>query len=809
MSRQTEILPSTSCRSCPLWKPCKHPNIGPSGPKTSKVLFVGDYPGPNEDRIGEAFIGKEGRELDAGLIYAGLNREEILITNTCRCYPILNSDVKPKGAQISKCVNKHLIPLIKEVKPKLIVTLGAIALEAITGLTGIMKRQNVPIKSTRFNCKVLPLLHPARVVRNGDIDRKSFRRGLRSIKHFLETDESYYDYGEYKVLESIDEILEIYEYIKESGVLCFDIEATDLKFRLPETRMTALGLAVKERESFLIPFDGRWSEQELDVIFDNLKPIMASEDIKKIGQNIKFDSQFIEYQFGVRVNGWHSDTMLANFLLDERKGKHNLSDMTWKYLPELAGYDDEVKIAGGAHKVEGGNTLYTYCMADVDATFRLHNLFKRMLKKEEQWWFYQNVMIPAARVLSDMEYIGVKFDREHLEELQITYESMLRKIDAKMREDAGVLATERKFKEAFKPRGKLHTSYLLFDYYKLPVLGRTKKKNPSTNKDIIIKYAEVFKNPYCTLLQHYRVLDKMKSTYIDGILDKLPYDNVVHPSFRLENTTTGRTSSDSPNMQNLPRDKNFKNIVMARNGYYLLGADFAQAEIRVAAMVSGDDNLIALCNDIDKDFHKLMGAAGFRIPYEDVTKEIRQKAKSLSFGIIYLMGAKALAKTIGATEEEARRIIADLFTTYPILRAWINSTIRLVQKQQYVVSPFGRRRRFPKYYEHTEDWQRAAEEREAVNSIIQATSSDLMLITARRVADRLRGMLSHMLIEVHDSIFVEAHESEIEICVQIFKEEVPGCTKGLPWAERVIMKGDLEIGKKWGEMIEYDKWIRG
>ena len=216
-------------------------------------------------------------------------------------------------------------------------------------------------------------------------------------------------------------------------------------------------------------------------------------------------------------------------------------------------------------------------------------------------------------------------------------------------------------------------------------------------------------------------------------------------------------------------------------------------------MISNDKKLIQVCNDMSKDFHTYIASVAFKIPYKEVTKENRQAAKGISFGILYGMGPAALGGIINSTKEEAQRLINEYFNAYRTLKDWIDYTIQLIRTQNYVVSPFGRRRRFPDY-RFLEDGQKAAAEREGVNAIIQVTSSDLLLITMTRVFNRLKGFKSTPIIEVHDSIIVDTAEEEIEMVGEILKEEVAGCTKGFSWAERVVMFGELEIGKSWGSL---------
>jgi len=231
----------------------------------------------------------------------------------------------------------------------------------------------------------------------------------------------------------------------------------------------------------------------------------------------------------------------------------------------------------------------------------------------------------------------------------------------------------------------------------------------------------------------------------------------------------------------------------------LFVVDFPQSEIRVAAMISNDKKLQQVCNDLSKDFHTYIASVAFRIPYDKVTKEDRQAAKGISFGILYGMGAAALSKTINTSKEEAQGLIYEYFDAYRTLKQWIDSTIRLIKTQGYVVSPFGRRRRFPDY-KYLDEAGRARAEREGVNAIIQVTSSDLLLITMTRVFNRLKELESTPIIEVHDSIIIDTAKGEIEVVGEILKEEVAGCTKGFPWAERVVMFGELELGKSWGEL---------
>lgn len=803
MTEQTSLFSVdgyTDCKACSLYKSCKSPNIKPAGPDTSPILLIGEAPGHEEDIANSPFIGRSGEELNNALRAAGLSRDSILITNTCRCYPKQNSNKKPSNQQWKKCVKTHLLPLISRVRPKIIVTVGGYALEALTGLKGIMHRQNVAFKSLRYNCLILPVIHPAKILRGGnEDDRKSFIEGICKIRKLLKTGEPEFDYGDYHTISDLAKLDSLYRYVQDRKYFCFDIECLSLDIRNKENKLTSFSFAVQERESFILPFLDM-EDRDKTYAIKWLRSILQDKTINKIAQNMKFDSGYMKGQFGIDTENWHSDTMLAHFLLDETKKRHGLSSMTWKYIPRLGGYDSTVEASGGAGHVVDGNILYQYNAADVDATFRLHNIFMRMLGRENQLFLYHNILMPAARELFNMEFYGVKFDKEYIEKLNSKYLETLTKMEFKMNSLEGVKKTVEKFNTDFNPRSKTMIQHLLFDYYKLPVLSRTEKaKEPQVNKDNIKIYAEKHKNPYCILLSHYRRIDKLRSTYLEGMLKIIPEDEIIHPEFHLHMTATGRSSSDSPNLQNIPRQKDIKSMITAREGCQLLAVDFAQAEVRVSAMVSGDEKLIAVCNDVKKDFHTNMASVAFNVPYDKVTADQRQAAKSVSFGVLYGIGPLALSKQIGKSKEQAQKIIDDYFQTYLTLTEWIYETKHFLRKNHYVTSPFGRRRRFPDFFRY-EDSERAEAEREAVNAIIQSTSSDFMLITLVRISERLREMKSKPCIEVHDSVIINLFPDEFDQVSAIVKEEVGNCTSGFDWAERVTMRGDLEIGYRWGEV---------
>ena len=606
-----EFVEPSTCTACDLHDKCRSPNIKPLGPLDADIILVGEAPGKTEDAIGEPFCGPAGEELDRALAFAGISRSDVLITNVCRCFP----NGTPKQRHINKCVKTHLDPLLRSLTPRLIVTLGGVALKAVTGLEGITQRQNVAVKSHRYNCTVLPVIHPASILHSGGKTRAKFREGISLIRNLLASDTPQYDYGNYTVVNSVAELTPICRKILKAGVMGFDIEATGLKFRDADVRLTALGFAYRERESFIIsPSSPEWTD-----MLGMVAELLSNSSIRKIGQNMKFDSQFLKYKFGIEVANWYMDTMLAHFLLDERPRTHSLSQMCWEYLPGLAGYDSYMKMLGGAHRCTSESELLTYCMADVDATMRLASIFRQLLKEENQWWFFSTVLMPAAKILSDMEYRGVMFDREYMEELDRLFTKRKLLLESKMKGVSGVVYVEKETGAKFNPRSRIHLEKLLLEYYRLPKLGETKKGNVSLDKTVIERYANEYDNVYCRYLTKYRALDKLHSTYIIGLLKKMDEDGIIYPEFHLEVTETGRTSSDNPNMQNIPRDPAIKNIVRARPGYILAAMDFPQAEIRVAAMVSGDENLIKVCNDSTKDFHTSMASEGFGVPYDKVT----------------------------------------------------------------------------------------------------------------------------------------------------------------------------------------------
>jgi len=351
--------------------------------------------------------------------------------------------------------------------------------------------------------------------------------------------------------------------------------------------------------------------------------------------------------------------------------------------------------------------------------------------------------------------------------------------------------------------------WLLLEYFKLPVIKTTKKETPSIGKGEMKRYAEQFKNPYCLVMEKYRSLQNIRDNFLSGIAPKLD-NGIAHTKYSLHATTTGRPNSKDPNLLNIPRLKEIKKCIIARPGYKFIQADLSQIEVRVAAVIYYDQNLIDICNTEGKDFHCLIASKANNISYDKFYteyiagnkkfKEMRQAAKGLTFGVLYQEGSQKLAYELNISEEKAEKFIEDYFKGFPDLKDNIEKQKQFVIENGYVSTYFNFRRYFK--YHGKEDHETL---RQAVNTPIQGTAWNilqLILIEIDKLLEQL-NFRSRLVAQVYDSVVVESPDEEIAEVVHLIKNIVRNVNKPYEKLNHVMLDTDIEVGKDLGNLSNY------
>ena len=806
------------CRNCSLWEHAKSNCIEGRGSITPTVLFVGQNPGVDEDEAGRVFIGESGQLLQD--LIDKYKISNYYITNAVKCHSPMNRT--PNRTEIKACF-LYLFEEIQRLKPKIIVPLGNVALQAILGVTGIHSYRHRVMRSDTYGCDVMPTLHPAAVLRNPDhieLLHKDFMKLRDYLAAEVEAEKrERIEFGKVVVVQTKPHINSVYKKILKKGIMFWDCETNGEDVYIPEKlEVTSISICCENQVAYVFPMT-EYSEELEEYFIEIMRKLLENPNVKKCAQNINFDAKVMLNKYGIRTVNWWFDTMIAHYLIKPVRGTHNLHAMTWEYLAEEAGgYDDFVRSVGGAHKVEPGPDLWYYNGLDSSVGFELMTIFEPLLHKNGHWQIFREVLMEVSEDLMNMENRGMAFDVPYIEKLSAEYQERMAQLQYEMRHDEGVERFEWQFGKQFNPKSHKDLSWLLFEYYALPPVKLSKKtKKPSTDKECIAVYAQDG-NKFCLLLQEYRRLAKADSTYLSGLLEKLYEGGISRTNFNLTITATGRTSSgENPelkstkgrafNMQNIPRDPEIKKIMMAREGHALVAGDLSQIELRVLACLSNDE---ALMKAVEVDAHRGMAAAVYDLTFDEVTKEQRNVGKMCNFAISYEVSAEGLAPRLTAatnnpwTIDDAAALIDTLKSRFPNLAKWKRFVEWFIKKHKYMFSPLGRRR----YFSIIDD----AALREAINFPIQSIASDMMLIgliNFNRLVEE-RQISAWAVNEIHDAIVAEC-PNDMSIIREVgstLREAMldlrwPNSKEPFDWLTVPVLV-DLEYGPNMGNLRELE-----
>ena len=400
---------------------------------------------------------------------------------------------------------------------------------------------------------------------------------------------------------------------------------------------------------------------------------------------------------------------------------------------------------------------------------------------------FNNIEMPFAYTLSDMECEGIKINTEELKKFSEQLKEQLEIVEKKIYEQAG---------EEFNIQSPKQLGVILFEKLKLPGAKKT-KSGYSTAVDVLEKLAD--KAPIVSDILYFRQLAKLKSTYADALGDYVAKDGRIHSHFHQTITATGRISSTDPNLQNIPvrmeLGRKIRKVFIPEEGYVFIDTDYSQIELRVLAHMSNDDKLIEAYNK-NSDIHRITASEVFGVPFEEVTPIQRRNAKAVNFGIIYGISSFGLSQDLSITRKEAQNYIEQYFKTYPGIKSYLDTTVAKAKETGYTTTIFGRRRPIPEL-KSSNFMQRSFGERVAMNSPIQGTAADIIKIAMNNVHDRLlrENCESKLIMQVHDELLVEAKKEEVEKVSRILKEEMENAVK-----LRVKLEADLNIGENWDEV---------
>jgi DNA polymerase-1 len=605
----------------------------------------------------------------------------------------------------------------------------------------------------------------------------SFYKTLDNTEHFYQSVEG--DFAMKLLLQNL---------LKQTSV-SFDTETTGIDALNAE--LVGLSFSWEAGKGFYIPVPE--NREEAQAIVDMFLPFFETEHIEKVGQNLKYDLKILA-NYGVSVKGKLFDTMIAHYLInpDMRHNMDILSETYLQYSPKSI--EDLIGKKGKGQKSMRDvplEDIKEYAAEDADVTFQLKQHFQPILESTATKKLFDEIEIPLVPVLAAMEREGINLDVPFLNEMTKELEGEIKTLEGKIYEAAG---------EKFNLASPKQLGDILFD--KLQIGGAKQKKTKTgqyaTGEEVLSYLA--LSSPFVQDILDWRQLVKLQNTYVTALpLQVDAKSKRVHTDYMQTVAATGRLSSNNPNLQNIPirteRGRQIRKAFIARDeNHTLISADYSQIELRIIAALSGEENMIKAFTN-NEDIHKSTASKVFNVPLEEVTREQRSHAKTVNFGIIYGVSAFGLSNQTSLSRSESKELIDAYYESYPKLRAYINDQIESARENGFVQTVLGRRR-YLKDINSANAVVRGAAERNAVNAPIQGSAADIIKIAMINIHQKLQSenWKSKMLLQVHDELVFDVHNSELEKIQPMIKYEMENAFK-----MDVPLEVELGMGKDWLE----------
>jgi DNA polymerase-1 len=596
-------------------------------------------------------------------------------------------------------------------------------------------------------------------------------------------------YEKYHLVTTTEEVTRLIADLKKAACFSLDLETTS---RDPITaKVVGFSFSYKLHEAYYCPvahdYPGVPPQLPLSMVFEKLQPLLEDSQIKKYGQNIKYDYLVLR-RHGVKLEGIVCDTMVAAYLLNPTRRSNSLESIAQEYLEhQMITYNEVTEKGQGFQKVDLQQAM-RYSCEDADVTFLLAELLMKKLPEQDLRDLFLQIELPLVEVLAEMELWGVKIDPDLLSELSKELEGRLWQLEKQIYNLVG---------EEFNINSTQQLGKILFEKIKLPVIKKT-KTGYSTDVEVLEQLAAEHELPRAVL--EYRSLAKLKSTYVDA-LPKLidSFTGRVHTSYNQTVTATGRLSSSDPNLQNIPirteDGRRIREAFVPEAGCWLISADYSQIELRILAHLAKDATLIKAFQE-GEDIHTRTASEIFGISQQEVTPLMRREAKVINFGVIYGMSPYGLAKELGVEPKVAADYIEEYFRRYQGVKSYIDGILKEAKEKGYVTTLYKRRRYLPEINSSNRTARQFAE-RTAINTPIQGTAADLIKIAMIRIYRRIQesGFKAKMIMQVHDELVLEVPDDECEKMQRMVKEEMEGVIEMV-----VPLRVSVEKGRNWGQI---------
>jgi len=598
---------------------------------------------------------------------------------------------------------------------------------------------------------------------------------------------------DYQVILTQEQLDQWLQRLEQAELVAFDTETTSLDYM--QASIVGVSFAIAANQAAYVPlahdYLGAPRQLDRDTVLEQLKPLLESSALAKVGQNLKYDMSVLA-NHGIALQGIRFDTMLESYVLDSTATRHDMDSLALKYLGEKTTHFQD--IAGkGANQLTFNQVAIEqaapYAAEDADITLRLHEtLWPRLQKITGLAHVYQTIEMPLVPVLSRIERNGTKVSADLLRKQSDQLGERIAALEQQAFDLAG---------EEFNLASPKQLGYILFEKLKLPIQKKTAKGAASTKEEVLQELALDY--PLPKLLLEHRSLSKLKSTYTDKLpLLVNPATGRIHTSYHQAVTATGRLSSSDPNLQNIPvrsaEGRRIRQAFVATEGCKIVAADYSQIELRIMAHLSGDRGLKAAFEQ-NLDVHSATAAEVFGVELASVTGEQRRSAKAINFGLIYGMSAFGLGRQLHIGRNQAQEYIDLYFARYPGVQAYMDSIRKRAAEQGYVETLFGRRLYLPEI-RASNGMRRQAAERTAINAPMQGTAADIIKLAMISVDQWLadKKLNARMIMQVHDELILEVPQDELEDVLSGLKAHMSNAAR-----LDVPLVVDVGVGDNWDE----------
>ena len=600
----------------------------------------------------------------------------------------------------------------------------------------------------------------------------------------------------YQLIEKDTDLDKYLMEAEEAGEIAIDTETTSLDSH--QAKLVGISLSTKIGQACYIPIGHSNGKNLIEKnIINKIKPVLQDKSIKKIGQNIKFD-YIILYHRGIDMNSME-DTMLMSYALDAGKNRHNMDALSEIHLGhKTISYKD---LVGTGKKQINFNEVdiklaKKYAAEDADITYRLYKIFLKNLKSEKLLNIYEIFEKPLIKILALMEINGVKVDKKFLKLLSDKFEKKINNLEKEIFKLS---------KKEFNIGSTKQLGEVMYNEMKISSMKKTKKGSFATSAQVLEDLA--FKgHKLPKLVLDWRQVAKLKNTYSDSLQEHInPTSKRVHTSFLLAATSTGRLASSDPNLQNIPikseDGKDIRKSFIAEDKYTLISADYNQIEMRILADLADVKELKKAFKN-NEDIHSLTASQVFNTNVNNVDSNMRRKAKTINFGIIYGISQYGLAKQIGVSNIEAKDFLNSYFLKFPEIKDYMESTIKFCRRSGYVNNIFGRRTHITGINDKNFN-VRNFQERAAINAPIQGSASEIMRMAMIRIYEKFKEMKNlecKILLQIHDELIFEVKNGEAKKYSKIIQDEMSSVKDSNLHSFSIPLLVDVNVGDNWGEL---------